>query len=159
MEVVGVTVFTPEVGTSPTPSIVTVVASVVRQLSTTWSPAEMVEGVAVSWAVGAGEAAGGAVAGIGGDGCFLWQPATVDYGCEKNNRKQNAIELFQVLLLYGLKAPKSRQPDILIAQIRPALLFKPVCAPLSNSHNLAPMLDRAPRPRTHTWPLRIEKTN
>ena len=49
----GVTVFTPEVGTSPMPSIETV-ASVVRQVSSTWSPAEITVGVAVICAVGAG---------------------------------------------------------------------------------------------------------
>jgi hypothetical protein len=55
----GVTVFTPELGTSPMPSIEMLVASVVRQERTTWSPAEIVVGVAVSWAVGAGPVEGG----------------------------------------------------------------------------------------------------
>ena len=35
------TVLVPEVGTSPMPSIETLVASVVFQVSVTWSPAEM----------------------------------------------------------------------------------------------------------------------
>jgi hypothetical protein len=43
------------------PSIDTEVASVVRQVSCTWSPAEITVGVAVSCAVGAGAAAGGAL--------------------------------------------------------------------------------------------------
>jgi len=55
----------------------------VRQLKTTWSPAETVLGVAVSCAVGAGTTTGGGAAGGGGTGFFL-QPATV------NNAKVNA---------------------------------------------------------------------
>jgi hypothetical protein len=58
------------------PSIEIVVASAVRQEITTWSPAEITDGVAVIWAVGAGAVAtGGAVTGAGGASFFL-QPAT-----------------------------------------------------------------------------------
>jgi hypothetical protein len=45
----------------PIPSIETLVASVVRHESTTWSPAVMLAGVAVSCAVGAGPDAGAVV--------------------------------------------------------------------------------------------------
>jgi hypothetical protein len=69
----GVTVFTPVVGTSPMPSIATEVASVERQFSTTWSPAEIESGVAVICTVGAGAVAGGAIGG-GGSGFFFLQP-------------------------------------------------------------------------------------
>src|ERR1700761_7630982 len=71
VETVGVTVFTPEVGTGPMPSIETLLASVVRQFSTTWSPAEICVGVAVICAVGAG-AFGAAVSGGGGGGGFFF---------------------------------------------------------------------------------------
>jgi hypothetical protein len=47
VEFAGVTVLTPEVGTSPMPSMEMVVASEVRQERTTWSPAEIADGVAV----------------------------------------------------------------------------------------------------------------
>jgi len=72
VEVVGVTVFVPEVGTSPMPSMDALVASVVFHVSVTWSPAEMDSGCAEILAVGAG-AAGGGVAG-GGGGVFFLQP-------------------------------------------------------------------------------------
>jgi hypothetical protein len=51
-------------------------ASVVRQVRTTWSPAVTTVGVAVICAVGAGTTTGGGGAGGGGTGFFL-QPATV----------------------------------------------------------------------------------
>jgi hypothetical protein len=79
VEVVGETVLTPEVGTSPIPSMETLDASAVRQLRTTWSPAEMLLGVAVICATGAGaaaEVAAGAVEAVDGGGVgFLEQPA------------------------------------------------------------------------------------
>jgi hypothetical protein len=58
------------------PSIETLVASVVRQLRTTWSPAEITAGVAVICAVGAAEATGGGASGAGNGLLFLPQPAT-----------------------------------------------------------------------------------
>jgi uncharacterized membrane protein YfcA len=63
----------PLVGTSPTPSIVALVAFVLLQLSVTESPALMREGVALIEAVGAAVGAGGGAAGAGG--CFFLQPA------------------------------------------------------------------------------------
>jgi hypothetical protein len=61
------------------PSIETLVASAVRQVRTTWSPAEMELGVAVICATGAGaavEVAAGAVDAVDGGGAgFLLQPA------------------------------------------------------------------------------------
>ena len=84
MEAVGVTVLTPEVGTSPMPSIETVVASVVRHVSTTWSPAEIVAGVAVICAVGAALRRWARFRSAWAEPAFfLWQPATV-------NRASNA---------------------------------------------------------------------
>lgn len=77
MDSVGVTVFTPAVGKLPTPSIVTDVASMVRQLSCTWSPAEITVGEAFNTAVGAGaEEGGGAVSSAAG-GCFFLQPGNI----------------------------------------------------------------------------------
>jgi hypothetical protein len=65
------------------PSIIALLASVVRQVRTTWSPAVISVGVAVICAVGAGTTIGGGGGGGGGTGFFL-QPATV------TNAKSNA---------------------------------------------------------------------
>src|ERR1700678_2515316 len=56
------------------PSMEMLFASVVRQERTTWSPAVMLLGVAVSCAVGAGPVSGGAPP-LVGDVVFLLQPA------------------------------------------------------------------------------------
>ena len=81
MDAVGDTVLTPEVGTSPMPSMETLVASAVRHVRTTWSPAEMTLGVAVIWATGdgagaeAGPVEGAVDAEDGGGAGFFEQPA------------------------------------------------------------------------------------
>jgi hypothetical protein len=58
------------------PSMDTLLASVVCQLRTAWSPAEITVGATVICAVGAGTEAGGAVSAGGGGGDFFLQPAT-----------------------------------------------------------------------------------
>src|SRR5271168_685565 len=78
VEFEGDTVWVPLEFTVPIPSIVTTVASCVRQLRTTDWPRSMARGSAVIVAVGAG--AGGAGAGPRALGltplAFLWQPVT-----------------------------------------------------------------------------------
>src|SRR5579872_1410132 len=73
------------------------VASVVFQLSVTWSPAEIRAGVAVIWAVGAG-AGGGAVA-AGGGGCFFLQPATATKATNRSAGATTRKRRFNVGLL------------------------------------------------------------
>jgi galactokinase/mevalonate kinase-like predicted kinase len=89
------------------PSIDTLVASVVRQVRTTWSPAEIDVGVAVSWAMGAA-AEGGAVSGAGGGGGFFFlQPATASRtiiktaGTRKRWRRFNSILLPKIVLAFA----------------------------------------------------------
>jgi hypothetical protein len=117
VEVLGVTVLTPLVGTSPIPSITALVASVVRQLSVTWSPAEIWLGVAVICAVG-GTEVGGAVAAGGGGACFFLQPATANKaisiiaGTKIRNRRFNALLLLQFpddITILSLSLAASRQ--------------------------------------------------
>src|ERR1700678_4144896 len=97
---VGVTVLTPEVGTEPMPSMLTVVASAVRQERTTWSPAEMTEGVAVICAVGAGtEDGGGAVSAGSGGPCFFLQPATASNETSNTTGTKMRERTFNGLLL------------------------------------------------------------
>ncbi len=99
MEVVGVTVRTPELGTSPMPSMETLVASAVRHDRTTWSPAEITDGVAVICAAGAGTVAVGGAVSTGGGGCFFLQPATasnetsITTGITKRERTFNGLLL------------------------------------------------------------------
>jgi hypothetical protein len=98
-----VTVFTPEVGTLPIPSIETLVASTVRHVRTTWSPAEIDAGVAVICAVG-GAVAGGAVSvGIGGAGCFFLQPATAMRAASTATGTRMRTNCFKTYLLCGVK--------------------------------------------------------
>jgi hypothetical protein len=73
---VGVIVLTPEVDTSPMPSIVAVVALAVCQVSTTGLPAVTAAGDAEMLAVGDGAWTGGAVA-TGCGGIFFLQPAVL----------------------------------------------------------------------------------
>lgn len=76
-----------------------VVASDVRQESTTWSPEETTDGVAVICAVGAGaEATGGAVIGAGGASFFL-QPATAINATSKTAGTKMREREFNGLLL------------------------------------------------------------
>src|ERR1017187_6849181 len=97
---VGVTVFTPELGTSPMPSIDTVVASAVRQDSTTWSPAEITDGVAVICAAGAGAvAAGGGAVSMGSGACFFLQPATATSATSRTTGIKMRERTFNGLLL------------------------------------------------------------
>jgi hypothetical protein len=112
----GVTVLTPEVGTSPIPSIEMVVASDVRQERTTWSPAEITEGVAVICAVGAGaEEVGGAVIGAGGASFFL-QPATATNATSKTAGTKIREREFNGLLLPKFEIGVQTVWDFLNAQ-------------------------------------------
>src|SRR5579875_1226562 len=75
VELAGETVCVPFTGTSPMPSIDTLVASFVRQFRTTDWPRSMASGSAVRVAVGAGPVAAGGKALVGTGAVFLWQPA------------------------------------------------------------------------------------
>jgi len=71
----------------------------VRQERTTWSPAEITDGVAVIWAVGAGPVdTGGAVEGAGGASFFL-QPATATNATSKTAGIKMRMREFNGLLL------------------------------------------------------------
>src|SRR6202789_3311915 len=74
VELDGETVCVPLTGTSPMPSMLTLVALDERQLRTTDWPRSMAMGSAVMEAVGAGTDDSGAIAAGGGAACFLWQP-------------------------------------------------------------------------------------
>src|ERR1700738_1005031 len=89
------------------PSMETVVASVVRQVSTTWSPAVMLEGGAVSCAVGAGAVVGGGAVSTGGSGfCFFLQPAApIRTMRSKTGTKKRKI-CFKMSLLLRVTAKK-----------------------------------------------------
>src|SRR5207245_988682 len=85
VELEGEAVCVPLAGTSPTPSMVTTVAPVVRQLRTTDWPRSIATGSAVRVAVGA-------AAGVAGMGprvlgftalSFLWQPVTAPRAAAK----------------------------------------------------------------------------
>jgi hypothetical protein len=80
------------------PSIWALLASVVRQVSTTWSPAETTVGVAVICAVGAGTTTGGGGAGGGGTTFFL-QPATVTRAKSNATGTRMRLRVFNVWLL------------------------------------------------------------
>src|SRR5579885_2571818 len=87
------------------PSMETLVASEVRQVSTTWSPAETADGVAVIWAVGAGAVAGGAVsAGMGGAAFFLWHPATVNMVTSRTTGTKTRLKCFNSYSFAGSSA-------------------------------------------------------
>lgn len=96
---VGVTVLTPEEGTSPMPSMDTDVASVVFQESCTWSPAEITVGEAVNCAVGAGAAAGGGAASGGGNGCFFLHPETATKAASRTTGTRIRLRIFNFVLL------------------------------------------------------------
>src|SRR5208283_1168552 len=79
VEAEGETVWVPLGLTGPMPSMVTLVASVVRQLRTTDWPRSMASGSAVSVAVGMGGSGVGVGAVLSGFtlvAAFLWQPET-----------------------------------------------------------------------------------
>jgi hypothetical protein len=99
VDVVGATVFTPTVGTSPSPSIETEVAEVVRQVNCTWSPAEITVGVALSCAVGAGAVADGAVS-TGGRGLLFLQPATAVKAIKRRAEVNRQFRSFKRILLF-----------------------------------------------------------
>jgi hypothetical protein len=100
----GVTVFTPTEGTSPIPSIVTDVASVVRQVNCTWSPAEITVGVAVSVAVGVGVVAGGAVSAGGGRGLLFLQPETAVKATKRRAEVKKPCRSFKGVLLLSKRS-------------------------------------------------------
>jgi hypothetical protein len=81
------------------PSIETEVASTVRHVNCTWSPAEITVGVAVRCAVGAGAAADGGAACGGGIGfCFL-QPDTATRAKSRKIGTRTNFLLFNLMLL------------------------------------------------------------
>jgi hypothetical protein len=109
-----VTVLTPEVGTLPMPSMETVVASAVRQERTTWSPAEMTEGVAVICAAGVGtEAAGGAVSVCSGGASFFFQPATAINEASNTTGTKMRERTFNGLLLPSIQNCLPSDRDLL----------------------------------------------
>ena len=93
------------------PSIETVVASVVRQDRTTWSPAEMVVGVAEICAVGAGAAAGGAVSWGKGGACFFLQPAIVKRVTTSATGTKMRPNRFKTYLLLRAQSKEFRLTD------------------------------------------------
>jgi hypothetical protein len=95
----GVTVLTPEVGTSPKPSIDTDAASVVRQVNCTWSPAVITLGVAVSCAVGAGTVAGGGASWGGGNAAFFLHPETAIKDASRTTGTRIRLRIFNLVLL------------------------------------------------------------
>jgi hypothetical protein len=103
VDAVGVTVFTPTEGTSPMPSIVIDVASVVRQVNCTGSPAEITVGVAVSVAVGVGAVAVGAVSDGGGRGLFFLQPDTAVKATKRRADVKKTFRSFMGILLVSKK--------------------------------------------------------
>jgi hypothetical protein len=82
----------------------TLVASEVRQVNTTWSPAVMLDGVAVSCAVGAGAAAGGgAVSACGMGFSFFLQPAAPIKATRSNTGTKKRKICFKIHLLLRLR--------------------------------------------------------
>jgi hypothetical protein len=81
----------------------TVVASVVCQLSCTWSPAATCAGVALNCAVGAGAIAAGAVSEAGTCFGFFPQPATVIKATRRTTGTKIRLSRFNGLLLWGIK--------------------------------------------------------
>ena len=81
------------------PSIETDVASVVRQVNCTWSPAEITVGVAVSCAVGAGAIAVGAVSAGGNGLLFFLQPDTAVKATKRRAKVNNPLRSFKGILL------------------------------------------------------------
>jgi hypothetical protein len=75
VELAGETVCVPLTGTSPMPSMLALVAPLVRQFRTTDWPWSMESGSAVMVAVGGAPVVEGAVVGVGAI-VFLWQPVT-----------------------------------------------------------------------------------
>ena len=86
------------------PSIDIEVAFVVRQLNCTWSPAEITVGVAVSCAVGAPTATGGASAGGGNGAAFFLQPATAIKATNKTIGTRIRLRWFNGMLLLRCKS-------------------------------------------------------
>src|SRR5665213_4120624 len=93
VEVEGETVCVPLTGTWPMPSMVTVVASVVRQLRTTDWPRSMANGSAVRFAVGAGVAEVVGALADGLTGAVLWpQPVIIRRpGAKRPNARSEAV--------------------------------------------------------------------
>jgi hypothetical protein len=79
----------------------TLVASDVRHVSTTWSPAEITTGVAVICAVGAGAFVleAGAVSVAGGSGVFFLQPATETNATTRTKGVRMRLRSFNGILL------------------------------------------------------------
>jgi hypothetical protein len=103
VDAAGVIVLTPTEGTSPIPSIVTDVASVVRQASCTWSPAEITAGVAVSVAVGVGAVTGGAVSAGGGRGLLFLHPDTAVKAIKRRVEVNKPLRSFKEVLHFSKK--------------------------------------------------------
>ena len=82
------------------PSMETLVASVVRQVRTTWSPADMVEGVAVNCAVGAGMAGGGAVSAGGSGFCLCLQPAIATKAATQSTGTRERLNFFKMRISF-----------------------------------------------------------
>src|SRR5882672_1800140 len=86
------------------PSMETLVASEVRHVNTTWSPAEMLDGVAVSCAVGAGATAAGGAVSAGGSGfSFFLQPAAPIKATRGNTGTKKRRVCFKRYLLLRLR--------------------------------------------------------
>jgi hypothetical protein len=89
------------------PSIDALLASVVRQVRTTWSPAVISVGVAVICAVGAGTTTGGGGGAGGGTGFFL-QPATVTSAKSNATGTRMRLRVFNERLLPQIQKFRSR---------------------------------------------------
>ena len=104
----------PTEGTSPMPSIEIEVASVVRQVNCTWSPAEITVGVAVSCAVGAGAVAAAELSPRGGNGCFFLHPETATKATSKSEDvKSRDSRSFKGMLLLKKSSESSGRPGFL----------------------------------------------
>jgi hypothetical protein len=81
------------------PSIETVLALVVFQLSCTWSPAETTVGVALSCAVGVGTDVAGASSADGKGAVFFLQPEMAVKAISKSAIEKTAFCVFKGILL------------------------------------------------------------
>jgi hypothetical protein len=117
----------------------TLVASVVRQESWTWSPAETTAGVAEICAVGAGAATEAGAVSAGGSGCFFLQPAMETKATRRTTGTRMRLRRFNGLLL---------------PQIQEYFPSDPAFCILASSHHSGPC-GRTPGERTKGMKRRI----
>src|SRR5208337_3373740 len=75
----------------------------VRQLSCTWSPAEITAGAAFNTAVGAGDELGGGAVSSASGGCFFLQPGKLVKASSRTKETKTDFRRFNGVLLMCLE--------------------------------------------------------